>query len=207
MDKFVLEVAIEYQRSMSLVGRKFRFPQAHDITATYPYRSIKAFVSKCKTAYGFDDDMVKETVKIVVKYARENKLLNAGPAILNRSDIIDICCKILSRELNDKEYLTKQFTEMNAFLDSKTANRYLFFNERSRRKGYPNLIALRSNNTITDSFICLSKSAMTVLNNLECSERAVISSLLDLAKLRLRIISRLGADEIKLIFGADSNVQ
>ena len=191
---------------MRLIGRKFKFPIANDITTTYAYRAIQAFVNKCRAKHKLDHEMIKETIKIVVRYAKENNLLNAGPAILNRSDIIDICCKVLTREQQDKEYLSKQLSEMNKFVNSKTIDRFKFFAERPRRKGYPNIIALRSNGTITDAFICLSRSSVTVLNDLDCAERAVISSLTDLAKMRMRIISHLGTEEIRSLFGSDSNV-
>ena len=205
MDKLILEAAIEYQRSMRLIGRNFKFPNALDVTATYPYRAIQAFVNKCRLNH-FDDDMTKETIKVIVRYAKEHNLLNSGPSILNRTDIVDVCCKMLNKELQDRDYLADQLFKMNSFINSQTNDRTQFFSHRPKRKGYPNLIALRSNNTITDAFICLSKSAVTVLNGLECSERAVISSLLDLAKMRMRIITRVGKEDIMSAFGDDSNV-
>lgn len=190
---------------MRLAGRKFQFPQAHDITSTYPYRAIQAFVNKCRSQH-FDADMIKETVKTVVRYAKDNNLLSVGPSILNKHDIVDQCCKMLDKELKDRDYVIAQLTKMNDFIKSKTSNRVEFFAARPKRKGYPNLIALRSNNTITDTFIALSRSAVTVLNQLECSERAVLSSVIDMMKLRLRMMSRIGVDEIKAIFGDDANV-
>lgn len=200
--KDVLHIALEYKVQMGKVGRKWKFPQCSDVSQTYAYRDFRAFWEKCRKIHDLDLDDAKMVVRSIVRYAKNKRLLNSGTALLSRSDIIEICCKDLERNVAKADSVLGEINN-SALLLNDTEDKTKFLARKVHRHGLPNLVMLRDKGDLADSYICLSKSCMKVYNSL--SDKSGMPPILQYVKMKLKMIEMCGEERLAKIMGDDFN--
>ena len=198
MDKFVLQIALTFKKSVQKYKSGFQFPKSSDITKTYHYRWFSSFVKECRKQ-GYNDEEMHEIVKMIVKYAYDNKLLKIGAALLSRSDIIDICINQLKEQTTKIDSILFSLKKSNDFINNATNDRYNYFIKKKSKYSLYNLTDLRNNHIIDDNFICCSQAAIKAIPKVD----DIDLSLKDLTLRRYKIINHVGIEELRNIFGSD----
>ena len=190
---------------MKLVGKKIDFPNGTDKRKTYLWRQLKAFIEKIDEL-GFDDNIAKEIVYALVKYAQEKKLLRRGSGLLARADILEIYEYKLAEDLKIESGFLHEIEQCKLFLseqlEQKSANKNLL--DRKRPGAYANITRWFQSGRLTKNFIALSKNCCRALNRLDQDERNEFPP--DIALLRMRILclqDRKRAVRISQIMGSD----
>lgn len=197
----VLEAAVAFKEQMRRFGRGFKFAKADDITETYHYRWFSSFLSNCYKR-GLNLKASKEVIKAIVGYAKDNGLLNKGASLLARKDIFDIAYDRIKEELEDTENSWEVLKDRaTRLLEINDLERFL--KRKPNRHGQINLLEMRDSGQLPDSLICLSKSCMRAYIKIDGNDG--MPSLLDYAKLRIRVIEKFGNDELRQLLGDEYN--
>jgi hypothetical protein len=197
--KHVLEVALVFKKEMQKIGKDFKFSKSSDVTNTYQYRWFKSFLERCVTNHGLNLNESKEVIKCVVHYVNRHGFIKNGVSILSRKDIIDIACKKFESDISEYDNLIKDIEKCTSVICD---DFYEFLIKKPRRNGNPNILILYNNGSISKSFIALSKSCIKAYRAIDNSE---LPPLLDIIKIRMRLMKKIGIDKIKEIMGVEFN--
>lgn len=199
MKKEILKLIIEFKNECKKYKKNFRIPQCKDISQTYQYRWFNSFYEKCRKDYD-QEDMV-EIIKCLVKYAKDNRILNVGASLLNRSDIVSIACKMFNDEVSDIENIIINLQNKMKLVDK---NFESFLLKKTHRDGYNNLIIMYLDGRIDLNFISLSKSCIKALSKIK-EDRDLLPIPLQIVKRRLKILDLVGISKIKKIMNGEFN--
>lgn len=197
--KDVIKIALLFKSEMVKAGKGFKFAKAKDITKTYHYRWFKSFLDKCYSS-DLDFDGSSEVCKAVVKYAKDNKLLNSGASLLCRGDIIDICIKNLENEVLDfvdKLELIKNHAKI--LLDNNSYDKLI---RRNNRHSDCNIVSLRCSGKLDDSVIAISKTCMKIVSEIGSDD---MLSIREYYIIRMKMKNKYGDDRLRDILGDDYN--
>jgi hypothetical protein len=204
IDKHVLSTAVVFKNILGKYGIKFSFPKSTDISKTYHYRWVQGFIDKCKNDYGANDNDIPHIVAALVKYSKSKNLLNCGIYLLNRSDIIEICCKEFKNSLHSTNSLYNNFKDMNDYINKICHDRYTYF-IKNEKNSFPNIVLLKMKNIINDNFISCSKSAIKSINILDENDKHSFLSMKDYIILKYKMINHLGKEKLVSLFKGDYN--
>lgn len=195
--KEILKLIIEFKDQYKKHKRDFKLPQCKNFTKTYQYRWFKSFYNKCYKDYTLND--MREIIACLVKYAKDYNLLNIGASLLNRSDIVDIACKMFNDEVSNVENIITGIYKCMEYVHD---NFELYLLSKRHRDGYCNLIMMFLDGKIDLNFISLSKSCICALSKLK-EDRDQLPLPLQIVKRRFRIIDLIGNEKLKDIMGGE----
>lgn len=199
-NKIVLQLALTFKNQLKKYGRDFKFSKSNDITKTYQFRWFKSFINKClKKKLNIND--CHEVIKCLVEYANDNKLLNAGVALVGRNDVIEIACKKFESDLKTNEMIIEDISKIMPVV---TDNFSDFLVKKVDRNGYSNLYMMYHSGKINKTFMSLSRSCMNALSRVG-NERKEFPPLIEFVKIKMNVIDRVGIDRLKEIMGNEFN--
>lgn len=177
-------------------GCKISYPRCSDITKTYQYRFVNKFVKEALKS-DLDIDQMRLFVRKIVKYAKAKRLIHRGAAILNMSDIFDICYRELKEDINSADNYVKLISESKKHITND-------LNKPNEFGGYSRLTCLVDSGDIPIITLAVSRRCMDALRKLDHCERSRLPSDAELFKLRVKmLINKSTYNEISNILGND----
>jgi hypothetical protein len=185
-DNRVMTVFSWYRIAMKSVGRKVKFPEGASKERTYLWRQLKTFVKKVDELE-LDNNTTRELVFELVKYGKQNKLLDRGAAILIRTDLLEVLERKLESDLATEFGLLAEIESSELFLSrqQETKSRIEALLGQKNPGAYANITCWHQSGRLARSFIALSKSCCQALSKLDNDERKELPPDTTLLKLRI----------------------
>jgi len=197
----VLIIYSWFKEYMSSRGMKISFPSTSDYTKTYMYRWLNRFTDLVRSA-GFDDNTIKEYLKIIVEYIKDNKLSRQGASVLNNNKVLESCYKELLARNNNVEKICQDLVRCKNFMDQYDNSRNVLL-KCDKIGSYPNIIKWYKDNVLTLQYIVLSKICMSVFDHMDDVDRDELPKDTELLKMRIRLFDRCSENRLKEIMGDD----
>ena len=202
MDERINKIFGVYRLEMKRIGgRIVGFPKCKDVKKTYLWRQFALFSTKMKD---LDDTALSKLITIIIKYAKEHKLLNRGASILVKRDVLEICERELKREFGRSDSLIQELNRCLVFLRRHRESRSMVETliQKRSQKSYSNITCWFKTGSISEAFIALSKNCCAALAKLDTEERKEFPRDIDLLKARHACLREMKV-ELKEIFGTD----
>jgi hypothetical protein len=179
-----------FQRAMSNAGRKISLPTNTPPEKTYQYRAVAKF-AKQVDEWGLSEPVTCALVNAVVRYGKQQDLLNKGASLLNMKSVLKICHDLLREEITQNEVLIESLRYSKNFLQKSVAggNTTDCLVTKEKRGGFTNFTRWYRSGDLSSSFISLSKSCRKALNLLPFDERGEFPLDNALLKNRIRLLS------------------
>ena len=194
-----------FQRAMSNAGRKISLPTNTPPEKTYQYRAVAKF-AKQVDEWGLSEPVACALVNAVVRYGKQQDLLNKGASLLNMKSVLKICHDLLREEITRNEVLLESLRYSKNFIQKSVAGAEVVecLVTKEKRGGFTNFTRWYRSGDLSSSFISLSKSCRKALNLLPFDERGEFPTDTLLLKNRIRLLSdRELYKAIKEIMGDD----
>lgn len=179
---------------MAKVGRKVSFPANTPKEKTYLWRWLKVFKNRIDE-WELDQKTTAKFISYIVDYARQNKQLNRGAAILNRDDILKICYDRLRDELHHCENMYDRLSKEVQVIDGNLLD--------NPNGGYPNIVQWYHSGLISLELLSLSAKCIKAISNLNEEDAAELPDKRQLIKTRTRILLNEDLTKLREILGGD----
>ena len=179
-----------FQRAMSNAGRKISLPTNTPPEKTYQYRAVAKFAKQVDD-WGLSEPVACALVNAVVRYGKQQDLLNKGASLLNMKSVLKICHDLLREEITRNEVLLESLRYSKNFLQKSSAGANLVERmvTKEKRGGFTNFTRWYRSGDLSSSFISLSKSCRKALNLLPFDERGEFPTDTLLLQTRIRLLS------------------
>lgn len=199
-----------FKNEMRKYGRSVSFPKNTDPTKTYSWRYLNNFLNNYDKLLQLEDDEFPIVVEEIVAHAKQRKWLNCGLSILNKVDIVKVCCDRFQRDINDEEQLIISIKKAHAFLKRKLKGQDIklfdLLSYRQSRRAYCNMTSWYNAGYLTIGYIAISKTCKNVIRSLDKNndELNLYPTARQFMSIRFRLISKKNIlQQLRQILGKD----
>ena len=164
--------------------KSITFPQDTEFSKTYAYRHIQRFVKELQKSK-INEEYIPDVISYIVKSAQRNKNLCRGLSIFNGVDVLDIYQNVLEQRISTSDKVLNEIKKTHSFFNS---NRQHLL-DKERAGGFTNFTKWYKDNKISIYYIAVSKVCRRAMCKLDEEERAYFPKVVELLKLRLKILS------------------
>lgn len=188
---------------MLACNRPVPFPKNTDPKKTYLYKDLNRFCESVVDALNLDKWDTHQIIKIIVRHAKNRKILIRGSKILLIKDLLDICTKELESINKAKIDTIESLKNAKKYLDFNKLNSTRALSSSNSIGGLSNLFQLVQSGVISVHYLALSKTAIKAYNMIPQSERSQLPSESRLVLLRTELLLSDKNKKIQEILGDD----
>ena len=198
----------QFQRALLRYGRSIELSSNTDVTKTYGWRYLQAFVNNIQKLEVVDN--IPFIVDTLVEHAHKHKLLHRGFAILSKVNLIELIINASQKDINNKQERLYDIERAMKFLSSQSSQSNIklddVLNRRMRIGTYTNLTKWFEQGHINKEYIALSKACVNVMQKMDFMERRVLPSPIELLKIKHKLLAdKEFVDKIVTLMGDDFN--
>lgn len=167
-------------------GVILRLPPNTDPKKTYQWRYVASFARRLDE-YGFDEQTSRYLLETIADYAKTNRLLQKGLAVLFQANTIKVCLEKLERQQQHQTGVLDDLNLVVEWLAQQSNNkRVQWLLWRNNPDAKPNIVAWHKVGKLSTLFLASSKSCAVAMQQLDQKDRQFLPNDRTLYLIRLR---------------------
>lgn len=192
-----------FSKEMLSCNRPVPFPKNTDPKKTYLYKDLNRFCESVVDVLNLDKWDTHQIIKIIVRHAKNRRILIRGSKILLIKDLLDVCTKELELINKAKIDTIDSLKKAKRYLDSNKLNSTRALSSSNSIGGLSNLFQLVQSGLIPVHYLALSKTAIKAYNMIPQSERSQLPPESRLVLLRTELLLSDKSKKIHEVLGDD----